>query len=406
MIEVGQSVEVSVTSAANGGHCVGRADSGQVVFVRHALPGERVTARITAVGKGGRFLNADAVQVLQPSAHRVAPACPWAGRCGGCDFQHADDEVQRHMAVDVVADLLRRLGGVSSIHGAALEVALAWVPLEHGPAGGGSRSRVRYVVGADGVLSMRAHHSHELVPVGVCPLGMPVAAQAAAAHEGTPGTEVEFVVDDDGEVVTVVDGIGDDLVTRRVDGRVWRLQPTGFWQVHPHAAETLSHLVCDAVAAQPGERVLDLYAGAGLFSASVAEQVGENGRVEAVESSQESVNDGATALADLTQVTFHHADTRRWLRERRGEAADVVIVDPPRAGVGAEAIADILRMGPRVLAYVSCDPATFARDARAAAEQGYHLTAVTLVDMFPMTGHIEVLGVFRPGAHDCPGGCD
>jgi len=213
------------------------------------------------------------------------------------------------------------------------------------------------------------------------------------------------VVDDDGDVVTVVDGVGDDLVTRRVNGRVWRLQPTGFWQVHPQAAQTLSHMVGEAVRAQAGERVLDLYAGAGLFAASVAAEVGEQGRIDAVESSQESVNDGATALADLPQVTFHHADTRRWLREHRGEATDVVIVDPPRAGVGADAMADMLRMGPRVVAYVSCDPATFARDARAAAEHGYHLTAVTLLDMFPMTGHVELLGVFRPGAQDCPGGC-
>ena len=348
MIEPGQLLDVTITSPAHGGHCVGRADSGQVVFVRHTLPGERVTARVTSVGKGGRFLNADAEEVLQPSTHRVAPACQWAGRCGGCDFQHGDAHVRRQMAVDVVADLLTRLAGIRSIHGKAPAAALAWAELEHGAAGTGSRSRARYTVGPDGVLSMRAHHSHDLVPVGICPLGLPEAAQAAADFNGDPGSEVEFVVDDDGEVVTVVDGIGDDLVTRRVNGRVWRLQPTGFWQVHPQAAQTLSDMVSEAVGAKPGEHVLDLYAGAGLFAASVAVAVGGQGRIDAVESSQESVNDGATALADLPQVTFHHADTRRWVRQHRGEAADVVIVDPPRAGVGADAVIDMLRMRPRV----------------------------------------------------------
>lgn len=403
--EVGAVVEVSVTAAANGGHCVGRLDSGQVVFVRHALPGERVRARIVSIGKGGRFFNADAVEVLTSSPHRITPACAWAGQCGGCDFQHADATLRQQMTMEVIAGLLVRLGGVDQIHATATAQALNWVPLSQDVTGRGSRTRVRYVVNDEGVLSMRAHHSHDLVPVGTCPLGQPAADTAAHDYRGQPGTEVEFVVDDDGDVITVVDAMADELVTRRVNGRIWRLQPTGFWQVHPAAAQTLADLVREAVQAQPGEHALDLYSGAGLFAVGLAAGVTDLGRVDAVEASEDSVNDGATALADLEHVTFHHADVRRWLREQRGARVDIVVADPPRAGMGAEVIANIARMRPRVLAYVSCDPATFARDARAAAEHGYHLVSIAVIDMFPMTGHAEVLGVFRPGAQDCSGNC-
>ena len=405
MTDVGALVDVAVTAAANGGHCVGRLDSGQVVFVRHALPGERVRARISSIGKGGRFFNADTVEVLVASPHRITPACEWAGQCGGCDFQHADAQSQQQMAMDVVAGLLIRLGGVTHIHATTTAEALRWVALPHDATGRASRTRTRYLVNADGVLSMRAHHSHDLIPVGLCPLGQPAADEVTRAYRGKPGTEVEFVVDDDGDVITVVDGVADELVTRRVGARMWRLQPTGFWQVHPDAATMLADVVREAVQAQPGEHALDLYSGAGLFAAELATAVTHMGRVDAVESSEESVNDGATALADLEQVTFHHADVRRWLREQRGTQADIIVADPPRAGMGAEVMADMARMQPRVMAYVSCDPATFARDTRAAGEHGYHLASVAVLDMFPMTGHVELVGVFRPGSQDCSGCC-
>lgn len=406
MTAVGDVIEVDVTAVANGGHCVGRLASGQVVFVRHTLPGERIRARITAVGKGGRFLNADAIDVIVSSPHRITPACQWAGLCGGCDFQHADAAFAGQMKREVVSDLVRRLGHIEAVHGVPTADAVEWIAMPHGIGGSGSRSRVRYVVNSDGVLSMRAHHSHDLVPVGACPLGLPQVTAAATGYHGIAGSDVEFVVDDDAEVVTVVNGVANDLVTRRVGDRSWRLQATGFWQVHPDAASTMSALLTDLVQPRPAEHVLDLYAGAGLFAAAMAPHVGEHGRVDAVESSESSVHDGATALADMPQVMFHHADVRRWLKETRGATADVVIMDPPRAGVGADAMVDICQLRPRVLAYVSCDPATFARDAAVASTQGYHLTRIVAIDLFPMTGHVELIAIFRPGSHTCPGACD
>ena len=402
MTEVGAVVRLRVTAAANGGHCVGRSAEGQVVFVRHTLPGELVDATITGVGKGGRYLLADATSIIEPAPGRVRPMCDWAGRCGGCDFQHASATAQREIKRDIVVDLLQRIGKLTDIAGTPIADAVRIVDLDapaDASAGYGiaSRSRVRYVIGPGGVPSMRGHHSHDLVPVGSCPLGGPALAGklATVSERLAVGAEVECIEDDDAAVHVVVDGEPDDsdLVVRRVGERSWYLQPTGFWQVHPRAAEVLSGLVVEAADFAPGQRVLDLYAGAGLFTAAAALAVGAAGRVDAVESSVESVNDGATALSDLEQVFFHGDDVARWLRSPRGPY-DVVVLDPPRAGAGANIVRGIVATQPAVVVYVSCDAATFARDAHEFASHGYRLDDLCLVDLFPMTGHTETVARF------------
>lgn len=378
---------------------MGRTDEGQVVFVRHTLPGELVEAQVTGVGKAGRYLLADAVTILDASAGRVAPVCRWAGRCGGCDFQHASATTQRELKSSVVVDLLLRIGKLSHIRGVPLADAVREVGCDDAAPdyGTGSRSRVRYLVDESGVPSMRGHHSHDLVPVGACPLGGETLAAAATQAELPAGSEVEFILDDDGVVHSVVDGLaeGQDLVVRRVGGRTWHLQPTGFWQVHPRAAEVLTGLVVAAAGFAPGQRVLDLYAGAGLFAAAAALRVGPEGMVDAVESSSESVNDGATALADLPQVMFHAADVGRWLRGNT-DRYDIVVLDPPRAGAGATIVRAVCAGEPSVVVYVSCDAATFARDCADFAAGGYELDDLVVVDAFPMTGHTETVARLVP----------
>lgn len=398
MTDIGDTVRLRVTAAANGGHCVGRSDEGQVVFVRHTLPGELVEATVTGVGKGGRYLLANATVIIEAASGRVEPMCQWAGRCGGCDFQHASAHAQRQLKREIVIDLLQRIGKLTAIGGRSLDVALRDAHVAD-PASGyavGSRSRVRFVIGPDGVPSMRGHHSHDLVPVGSCPLGGPILATHVSDSRHLPvGAEVEYIEDDDGVIHTVVDGEPMDsaLVARRVASRSWHLQPTGFWQVHPHAAQMLTDLVADAADFLPGHRVLDLYAGAGLFTAVAALAVGAGGHVDAVESSPDSVNDGATALSDLSQVMFHVEDVGRWLRSNTGQY-DIVVLDPPRAGAGATVVRGIVAAQPHRVVYVSCDAATFARDVSEFAAHGYVLEDLVLVDLFPMTGHTETVARF------------
>jgi tRNA/tmRNA/rRNA uracil-C5-methylase (TrmA/RlmC/RlmD family) len=242
---------------------------------------------------------------------------------------------------------------------------------------------------------MRAHHSHDLVAVSACPLGDADLTHAAQQFAGAKaGDEVEFIHDDDNEVITVINGEASEMVTRRVGEQQWRLQATGFWQVHPEAGEWLTSLVLKGANCASGDQVLDLYAGAGLFTAALAEAVGLDGHVDAIESAVDSVNDGATALADLLNVTFHCDDVKSWLADHASVAADVVVMDPPRAGVGAEVMSAVCDTQPRVIVYVSCDPATFARDVKVLLGDGFELRTIRALDLFEMTEHLEIVALF------------
>jgi len=159
-------VELAVSDVAHGGWCVARQPEGRVVFVRHALPGERVLARIT--GTTTRFARAEAVEILQASPDRVAPPCPHArpDGCGGCDWQHATLEAQRRLKAEVVRQQLRRIAG--------LDRQVTVEPLPGDSGGLGWRTRIRFSVGPDGAAGLLKHRSHEVVDIGACPLAHPL----------------------------------------------------------------------------------------------------------------------------------------------------------------------------------------------------------------------------------------
>lgn len=399
-IAVGDPLTLDIGGPANGGACVARFDN-RVVFVRGALPGEKVEAVVTAIGKKGRFLEAEVQQVLQAHPERVTPPCQYADRCGGCDYQHGSLAVQLQMKSHIVVELMDRLGGVRHIGGKPIADALTVVTLggDTPPGSGlGTRTRVRYAVDRNGQLAMRRRGSHDLVHVDACPLGTPAMSSVAAEfRDGQPGLDVEFIEGDDGLVVvrTSEDDF-EQTVHREIDGLSWQIDASGFWQVHRAAPSALVSLVQEMVDVQSGERVLDLYAGAGLFAGALARLVGPGGCVDAVESNGQSVHDGEVALDHLGNIEFHRRQVLNWLQENRQARADVVVCDPPRAGLGAEVVGAVCRLKPRAIAYVSCDAATLARDIATAADHGFRLDALTMVDMFPMTAHIECLALLRP----------
>jgi tRNA/tmRNA/rRNA uracil-C5-methylase (TrmA/RlmC/RlmD family) len=192
---------------------------------------------------------------------------------------------------------------------------------------------------------------------------------------------------------------GPERVARTVRGRTFHVRAEGFWQVHPAAAETFVAAVLEALAPRPGERALDLYAGAGLFTAFLAEAVGAEGRVIGLEASPGAVADAGANLADLPQARVRRGavdaeSVARLAGELRG--ADLVVLDPPRSGVGRAVMEAVLRTEPRAVAYVACDPVAFARDVRVAAELGWRLERVRAFDAFPMTHHIECVGTLLP----------
>ncbi|MDG4792333.1 TRAM domain-containing protein [Micromonospora sp. WMMD1082] len=405
-LEEAERVELTVAAVAPGGHCVARVD-GQVVFVRHALPGERVLAEVTEVHRG--FVRADAVTVLEAAPDRVTPPCPYArpGRCGGCDLQHVAPEAQLRWKTAVVREQLTRLGGLNEAQCDALGVGVA--PLPGGPLGW--RSRVRYAVDAAGRAGLLKHRSHEVVPVDRCLIAhpaiqdLPVLTSAGASWPEAEAVETVASTGGDVAVTAVAAGrgrrvSGPERIRERAVGREWALPTSSFWQVHPAAADVLVDAVLELTEPRPGETAWDLYGGAGLFAAALAGRVGEEGRVTLVEAAGDGVTAARENLRDLPAVEVVAARVETALARRRVTGpVDVVVLDPPRSGAGARVVRDVVAAGPRAVAYVACDPAAFARDLRVFAGLGWRLAALRGYDLFPMTQHVELVGLLLPETH-------
>ncbi len=404
-------VELTVGAAAAGGSCVARlAETGRVVFVRHALPGERVRAQITE-DRGGRFCRADAVEVVTASPERVEPPCPYAGpgRCGGCDWQHASGAAQRELKATVIHDQFARIAGI--------DVGDVFDGVTELPGGLlGWRTRITYAVDSAGQPGLRRHASHAVQPVTHCLLGVPGVGDASILHQDWPGLSgVEAVRGDDGAVSVLAHrpGRGKPGRGRRPPDRVELVSGPaqlrhlvgtrefvtaagGFWQVHPAAAAVLAEAVLEAVEPVSAQTVLDLYAGAGAFTAALAQAVGAGGRVVGIEADAQAVADAATNLAGLPWAEVRTGRVTAEALTALDIRPDVVVLDPPRAGAGEAVVQELIKLAPRVIGYVSCDPGTLARDVAAATRSGWRMTRLRAVDAFPMTHHVECVATLAP----------
>ena len=349
---VGERFEAEVGPVAHGGHCVVR-HGGRVVFVRHALPGERVVVSVTEGRDGDRFWRGDAVSVLSASPDRAPAPCPYAGPglCGGCDFQHVSAKGQRALKASVVQEQLHRLAGLDlPVEVEEVPPLLRW------------RTRMRYVALPGGARGLHVHRSDEVVEIDDCLI-----------DAGTP-RDVESVVTSAGRHDFQVDS-------------------DGFWQSHVEAPRVLVETVLDLLGPRPGERVLDLFAGVGLFSAFLADAVGPTGRVVAVEGSRVACEDARTNLPSWVRV--EHGSVDRVLASSYDEPFDLVVLDPPREGARRTVVEQIADRAPRAVAYVACDPAALARDLATFASLGYPLRALRAFDLFPMTHHVECVALLE-----------
>jgi tRNA/tmRNA/rRNA uracil-C5-methylase (TrmA/RlmC/RlmD family) len=460
----GQLIEVTTRDVAHGGWCVAQSEDGLVVFVRHALPGETVLARLTEVTS--RLARADAVEILKASPDRVQAPCPHAhpGGCGGCDWQHVALPAQRSLKAAVVRQQLRRLAGLDR------EVTVEALPGDEEPAGeapggeeagarpvGGGlgwRTRVQFAVRRDGVAGLRSHRSHDVIDVGQCLIAHPAITDLGVTGRRWPGTSsVEaLVAAGSGERAVVItpgrvgpggrthqppgtprvrgggtppgpeyppgaDSVlrraghsltplrGRSYLSQRAAGRDWRVGAGAFWQVHPDAADVLTNVVMAELAPEPGDVALDLYCGAGLFAGSLAQAVGPGGTVIGVESDNAAVRDARHNLREWPWARVHKGDVAAVLG-RGGQLgalppARLVVADPPRAGLAREVIDYLGAPENRAarFAYVSCDPATMARDIGLLLGHGWTLGGLRAFDAFPMTHHVEcVATLLAPAA--------
>ncbi len=404
--------ELHLTNMAHGGDALGRHE-GKVIFVPYAIPGEEALVEI--VEDKGRYARARLVEILSPSPHRVDPPCPHfgPGKCGGCQWQHIAHLAQLVFKAAVVGDQLARLGRLPDVPvKRTIPSASPW----H------YRNHIQFSVGDDSRLGFVATDGRRVEPIEVCYLPHPLLEELFAALDlelpglarlslragvNTGDQMMIFETHDDlppalesdlpvSCVLLLSDGtpvnlIGNNYVTEVVAGRGFHISATSFFQVNTAAAEELVRVVGEYLAPAGDETLLDAYCGVGTFALSLADKVG---RVIGIEENAGAVADARLNASGLSNVEFIQGAVEAVLPQL-DRPIDLAVLDPPRQGCKPEALNALVELAPHRIVYVSCDPATLARDARKLTDGGYQLVEVQPVDMFPQTYHIESVALFE-----------
>ncbi|MBC7724677.1 MAG: class I SAM-dependent RNA methyltransferase [Burkholderiaceae bacterium] len=424
----GTRVQVEITGVAHGGIFVARHE-GRVVFVGDAIPGETVIAEITDDSKSA-FWRADTVEVVEASPHRQGHV--WeaaslenapADRAGGAEFGHIDLAHQRELKRRVIAESLSRMARIElPVEVEALPAGDATGGLDN--TGTGWRTRVRLHVDADGVAGPFAARSHRVIPVRDLPLAVRESDALTPLDGRYRGADfLDIIVPSIGEPIVVASSgvakVGktagkpaarpaptrgsNTSIVERVGDREFSLDLHGFWQVHRHAAQTLTTAVQQAIDEHHFEADaanLDLYGGVGLLAAAVGDRFGSGVRITTVESDPLATAYATANLADLPGAVAETGRVERYLQRLRTGAGTVerarleratIVLDPPRSGAGKAVVGELAAFAPRQIVYVACDPVALARDIALFAERGYVLSRLRAFDLFPHTHHVEAV---------------
>jgi 23S rRNA (uracil1939-C5)-methyltransferase len=402
-------VKVEFLKFGYGGETLGRLPDGRTIFVPFALPGE--IARVEVLEEKQGFARGRLAELLQPSPERIKPRCPHFGECGGCHYQMMPYPLQLETKRNILLEQLTRLGGVGDPPvGDCIPSPLEW----------NYRNAVQFHLDREGKPGYQAAGSHRVVPIRECHL--PEGAineiwpllefdpqpgleriQLRAGRDGdvllvletdsgeTPEVEISLpisvVSQGEAEAVTLA---GEDHLMLEVKDQQFLVSADSFFQVNLPQAERMVDWLLDALPLQGTETVMDLYCGVGLFSRFLAPIAG---RVIGVEVNISACEDYAENLDEFDNVELYIGAAGSILPTLEAKA-DIIVVDPPRAGIEKKAMEPILKMKPERIAYISCDPATLARDAKILISSGYSLVSARPIDMFPQTYHIESLSLF------------
>ena len=398
--------DVSLTTLSYGGDCLGRLPDGRVVFVPYGIPGERVSIEIVEDNKN--FARGKLVKVLEPSPERVEPRCKHFGRCGGCHFQHMKYDAQLRYKASVLNEQLTRVGKLVNLP--TPEVIPSPNPFQY-------RNNIRFHVNEAGKLGFLAPQSERIIPISECHLPEEPIAQAWPLLTLEPESgidQIELRCGAEGELLVSLEGstetppefeteaglsavysgpggrvvlAGQDVLQMQVGERSFQVSGGAFFQVNTPMAGAMVETLQKNLMLSKESILLDLYCGVGLFSAFFADKVRE---VIGVELSPDACRDFVTNLDEFENVSLYEGAVERVL-SRLEVKPDVVILDPPRAGLHPKALEALLEKKPQQIAYISCDPATLARDLNQLTNRGYRLEKVFLLDLFPQTYHIETV---------------
>lgn len=385
-LSAGALVEVEIERIVPGGAGLAHAD-GHTIFVTLAAPGDRVRASVERVR--GKVAFASVSEIITPSPVRVEPPCPYFGRCGGCDFQQLTYEAQLQAKVEIIRDCLRRIARIEPP---------ADIPITPSPAIWRYRSRARWQ--HDPVRQFLGYYelaSHRVCDVVECPVVLPAVQDKLSGLRATLADgdfdateEFQAVAGDDG--VSLLPPLTEDDArerSRELAGERYRFDADCFFQINHSLLEPL---LAEALKNATGETAVDLYSGVGLFTLPLARRFA---RVNAVEGNAAATRFARLNLADaqLSNASVHTARVGDWLAEHAPGLAptDFLLLDPPRAGAAPEELTGILALNPQRITYVSCDPATLARDLRILFDAGFTLDSLRAFDMFPQTHHVETV---------------
>ncbi len=403
--------EITLTTLAYGGEALGRLPDGRAVFVPFALPGEKVRIRLVEEKRG--YARAELLEVLQPAAERIPARCAHFGDCGGCHYQHMSYPTQAQAKENILRDQLERIAKFN---------APPVQPIVTCPHPWNYRNHIQFHLTPEGklgfmgagkpesVLSIRECHLPEEPLNALWPqldfepdtaiervalrLGTDSPMLVLASNDPTPpevaleaGISVVHLFDEDAVVLA-----GESHISMEVLGRPFNVSAASFFQVNTVMAEKMvNHIL--ALLPEDVNTVMDVYCGVGLFSAFLAPRCE---RLIGVESSPSACEDFVVNLDEFDHVELYEGRAEEVIPHIEARP-DLVLVDPPRAGLDRRVVDAIAASGAPTLIYVSCDPSTLARDAARFVRAGYHLEQVTPFDLFPQTYHIEAIALFLKG---------
>jgi 23S rRNA (uracil1939-C5)-methyltransferase len=417
---------VRIEKPVYSGSFLARAE-GKALFVPLALPGEQVRVHVVEDKRG--YATAEIDELVEAAPQRIEPRCPHFGACGGCDYQHTDSATQLHLKREILRETLER-GGVRTPGEISVLTAEPW----------GYRNRIRLTFDAKGNPGYRGRRSHAVVPIAECPIAAPVLVEAALAFvavlhanvgslrlselalfcngeetellatitfarhpkldadklaeawtDRIPAlTGIEFAVEGrSGQPARTVARWGATSLTYRAAGFDYRVDHGAFFQVNRWLIDSLVERVTGS---HSGKLAWDLFAGVGLFARKLTASFE---RVIAVESAPSSTQALTTNLKFMRSTPVRATTLDFLRRDHAEERPDLVVVDPPRSGLGAAVTQKLIEISPPAVVYVSCDPATLARDLHMLTGAGYTLSSVTLADLFPQTFHLETVVELR-----------
>ena len=407
---MGSVFDVRLEKLTYGGDAMGRLEDGRAVFVPFGLPGERVHVRLTEEKRG--FARGEITELLEASPDRIPPRCVHFGVCGGCHYQHMPYAEQLKAKADILRDQLTRIGKIENPPVQAMVAS---------PSPWNYRNHVQFHLTEDGKLGYIRAQTPDLFAITECHLPEGSINSFWPQLEFEPGTDLERVSVRSGkeeELMLLLESAspeapildieadvsvahlyeentvviaGNDHIHISVLGRDFRVSAGSFFQVNTAMAEKMvEHLLARLPATLSGT-LLDVYCGAGLFGAFLAPRYA---RVLGIESSPAACEDFSFNLDEFDHVELYEGLAEDVMPHLKAEP-DVIVVDPPRAGLEKHVLDGLLRLHPGLIAYVSCDPSTLARDAARLLHGGYRLRDVTPFDLFPQTYHIESISIFE-----------